>query len=391
MMSSGEGMKQRLVIRNIEAMPISFPIEKKNRVSLGIGTSIKNDAVMVKVTTEEGIVGWGEAHHGRCPGAIAHLLNTTIKDLVKSKDAHETVDIWNIVYKNQLASHGMGSAACLALSGLDMALWDIKGKSADLPIYRLLGGRKKSIPAYAGGIALGYQPPEQLIEEIKPLIKKGFKAIKLRLGDSVNADITRINRVREAVGPDVTILSDANTNYNLQDVREVIPTLERCGVGWLEEPFAANNYRAYREAKTIGQIPLAAGENHYTRYEFGRLIEDGVVTQLQPDVSKAGGLTEVLRIAAMASAWHIPIHPHTSKTALNMAVSIHLLSSIDNGGFFEADVSKENLFRDQLTTRPPYEIASDGTVQVIDKPGIGLDIDERFIKDFPLIEGSSYV
>ena len=116
-----------LIIHEIKAIPISFPIAKKNRVQLGIGNSIKNDAVIIKVTTKNGITGWGEAHHGRCPGAIAHLVNTTIKLLIEDKNANDIVDIWQRIYHNQLASHGMGTAACLALSGLDLALWDIRG------------------------------------------------------------------------------------------------------------------------------------------------------------------------------------------------------------------------------------------------------------------------
>ncbi len=380
-----------LIIHEIKAIPISFPIAKNNRVQLGIGNSIKNDAVIIKVTTKNGITGWGEAHHGRCPGAIAHLVNTTIKLLIENKNANDIVDIWQKIYHNQIASHGMGTAACLALSGLDLALWDIRGKAIGLPLYKLLGGNKKEVPSYAGGIALGYQEPDQLVEEAKPLIDSGFKALKLRLGQNLKADASRLETVRDYFGDDITLMSDANTAYTLEDVRNIMPILERLNISWLEEPFPPHDYRSYREAKHIGHVPLAAGENHYTRFEFNRLIEDKVVSHLQPDLSKSGGLTEVMRIANLASSWKIPIHPHTSKTALNMAASIHLLSSIDNGGFFEADVSKNNLFRDYLTKEKPYQINDKGMVTALDKPGIGLEVDETFLTEHPVIEGSSYV
>ena len=380
-----------LIIHEIKAIPISFPIAKNNRVQLGIGNSIKNDAVIIKVTTKNGITGWGEAHHGRCPGAIAHLVNTTIKLLIENKNANDIIDIWQKIYHNQLASHGMGTAACLALSGLDLALWDIRGKAIGLPLYKLLGGNKKEVPSYAGGIALGYQEPDQLIEEAKPLIDSGFKALKLRLGQNLKADASRLEAVRDYFGDDITLMSDANTAYTLEDVRNIMPLLERLNISWLEEPFPAHDYRSYREAKHMGHVPLAAGENHYTRFEFNRLIEDKVVSHLQPDLSKSGGLTEVMRIANLASSWKIPIHPHTSKTALNMAASIHLLSSIDNSGFFEADVSKNNLFRDYLTKERPYHINDQGMVTALDKPGIGLEVDETFLTEHPVIEGSSYV
>ncbi len=380
-----------LIIKEIKAIPISFPIEIENRVRLGIGNSIKNDAVIVKVVTQGGLTGWGEAHHGRCPGAIAHLINTTIKMLVEGKNANDINDIWNIIYRNQLASHGMGTGACLALSGLDLALWDIKGKYLGLPLYKLLGGSRKSIPAYAGGVALGYQPTERLIEEARPLIEQGYKALKLRVGDNTTDDINRTTGIRKEFGESITLLTDANTGYSLNDVRTIMPFLDELNVGWLEEPFPAHDYRGYYEARKLGRTALAAGENHYTRFEFNRLIEEKNITILQPDLSKSGGLTEVIRIANLASSWRLPIHPHSSKTALNMAASIHLLSAIDNSGYFEADVSKNNLFRDHLTDEKPYNVDENGFVRAIEKPGIGLNVDEVFLKNHPVIEGSSYI
>ena len=119
-----------------------------------------------------------------------------------------------------------------------------------------------------------------------------------------------------------------------------MPAMDELGIGWLEEPFPAHDYRSYREAKAFGRTPLAAGENHYTRFEFNRVIEDGAITILQPDLSKTGGITEALRIAALASAWKLPVHPHSSMTGLNHAASIHFLAAIDNGGYFEGDVSR---------------------------------------------------
>ena len=147
-------------IADVKAYPTSFPIPQQNRVALGIGTAVKRDAVVVKVTTDEGITGWGEAHHGRAHTAVAKLIETTLKQLVVGMDAMATTVIWEKLYRAQLASHGMGAGACLAISGIDMALWDIRGKALKMPLYRLLGGSFKAIPAYAGGVSLGYQPPK---------------------------------------------------------------------------------------------------------------------------------------------------------------------------------------------------------------------------------------
>jgi L-alanine-DL-glutamate epimerase-like enolase superfamily enzyme len=377
-------------IRDVKAYPVSFPIPEANRVALGIGTAVKRDAVVVKVTTDDGIVGWGEAHHGRAHTAVAKLIETTLKQLVLGSDAHDVVGIWEKMYRFQLASHGMGAGACLAMSGIDMAIWDIRGKALGLPLYRLLGGSRKPIAAYAGGVSLGYQPPEKLIEEAKKSLEQGYKAIKLRVGDTVSKDIARLRAARKAFGDEVTILTDANIGYELEDVRQVMPAMDELGIGWLEEPFPAHDHRSYREAKGFGRTPLAAGENHYTRFEFDRVIEDGAITILQPDLSKSGGLTECLRIAALASAWKLPIHPHSSMTGLNHAASIHFLAAIDNGGYFEGDVSKSNRYRDELVENPGG-IDKDGNVWPLEKPGLGLEVNEDFLAKHPPIEGPGYV
>ena len=377
-------------IADITAYALSFPVSEKGGVSLGIGRTVKRDTVLVKVTTDEGLVGFGEAHHGRAPGAIAHLVNTTLRQLLLGRDAYDIVGAWRAVYQMQLNSHGMGAATSMGLSGIDMALWDVRAKAVGWPLYRMLGGASRPIRAYAGGISLGFQPPDDLVAEAKGLVACGYRALKLRIGDTVEQDTVRVQKVREALGPEIDILVDANAAYTYEDVRRVMPVLDACGVGWLEEPFAAHDHRNYADAARLGRTPLAAGENHYTRFEFHRLIEDRAIRILQPDLSKTGGPTEALRIAAMASAWKLPINPHTSATGINMAATIHFLCAIDNGGYFEADVARENLFRDQLCSAP-FAIDDQGYVRPLEKPGIGVDVDEDFIRAHPVIEGPGYV
>jgi L-alanine-DL-glutamate epimerase-like enolase superfamily enzyme len=305
-------------------------------------------------------------------------------------DASDVVGIWAKIYKYQLGSHGMGAGTCLAMSGIDMALWDIRGKAAGWPLYKLLGGSRKPVPAYAGGVSLGYQEPKALVEEARVHVEAGYKAVKLRVGDSPKRDIARVAAIRKAFGDDLVILSDANTGYTVEDARQAMPGLEAHGVGWLEEPFPAHDHRSYQAAATFGSVPLAAGENHYTRFEFNRVIEDGIISILQPDLSKTGGITEALRIAALASAWKLPVHPHSSMTGLNMAASIHFLAAIENGGYFEGDVSKGNLFRDELVSKP-YEVSPEGTVRPLEGPGLGLEVNEEFLAKHPGIDGPGYV
>jgi D-galactarolactone cycloisomerase len=377
-------------IRRIKAAPISYRVPEGHNVTLGIGRAVKRDAVLVKVETDEGITGWGEAHHGRCPGAIAKLIDTTISELVTGMDALDVIGVWKRVYKMQLGSHGMGAASAMALSGLDLALWDIRGKAAGWPLYRLLGGASKPIPAYAGGISLGYQDPKSLADEAAGYVAQGYRALKLRVGDTWRKDIARAQAVRARVGDEIEILCDANTGYTLEDVRRVMPAFEELRMAWLEEPFPPHDHRSYQEAVKLGRVPLAAGENHFTRFEFTRLIEDRAVTFLQPDLSKAGGVTETLRIAAMASAYKLTCNPHTSATGINMAASINMLAAVENPGYFEGDCAKHNPFRDEVGG-VPYRLDASGCVTPSELPGLGIEVDEAFVQRNPLIDGPCYV
>lgn len=378
-------------ITDIKAFPISFPVPPEKSVRLGIGKSVKRDAVLLRVQTDAGLTGWGEAHHGRCPGAIAKLIDTTLKELVTGMDPIDVSGVWAHVYKMQISSHGMGAAAALALSGLDLALWDIRCKVANLPLHALIGGKRTPIKAYAGGISLGWQPSAALVDEALTYVGQGYRALKLRVGDTVPRDIERVAAVRKAVGEQIELLVDANTNYSLDDVRRIMPAYDELNVGWLEEPFPASDLGLYRRAATLGRTPFAAGENHYTRYEFAPLLASESVGFVQPDLSKAGGITESLKIAALASCYKISVNPHTSATAINMATSINFLCAIDNPGYFEADLTAYNPFRDQLTDKPPYALDGNGCVTAYDEVGIGVAVNIDFIKAHPLIDGPCYV
>lgn len=378
-------------ITDIRSFPISFPVPADKSVTLSIGRTVKRDAVIVRVQTDEGLVGWGEAHHGRCPGAVSKVVDTTLRELALGWDAMDVVGLWEHVYRKQLASHGVGAAASMALSGLDCALWDIRAQAAGWPLYRLLGGANKPIKAYAGGISLGWQAPESLADEALRLVEQGYRAMKLRMGDIPKNDIARVQAVRRAVGPDVDILLDANTGYTVEQLRKVMPAFEEIQAGWLEEPFPPHDRHSYEKGAALGKVPFAAGENHFTRFDFNTLIDDGNVRFVQPDMSKTGGITEGLRIAALASARKLSFNPHTSTTAPNMAVTIHVMCSVENPGYFEADVTELNPFRDELGGTAPYTLDANGCVRPHEAVSIGLKIDEGFLEAHPLIEGPCYV
>ncbi len=377
-------------IRSIEAIPLSFRLPEGKTVRLGVGATTKRDTIIVKVVSDDGVIGYGEAHPGRSPGAIVSLIHNTLAPMLTGLSVHDTNSVWTRVNRMQLSSHGLGAGAALALSGIDMALWDLRAKSLGIPLYSLLGGSRKPIAAYAGGISMGFQAPDALAEEAQSYVDRGYRAVKLRLGDNPKDDIARVQRVRTQLGDQITILVDANTSYSVSDARAVLPSLEDCKVAWLEEPFGCNDFGAYRQAAQLTKgVALAAGENHYTRFEFARLIEERAVSILQPDLSKSGGISEGLKIAAMASAWGLPVHPHSSATGINHLASIHFLASIDNGGYFEACVSAFNPLRDMFGS--PFSIDQEGFVQPSTAPGIGLEIDESVFTKFPFIDGPGYL
>ncbi|MCY7319677.1 MAG: mandelate racemase/muconate lactonizing enzyme family protein [Ramlibacter sp.] len=377
-------------ITRITAVPLSYRLPEGKTVTMGIGSTLKRDAIIIRVETSEGITGYGEAHPGRSPGAIVSLVHNTLQPLLTGLDATDCVGAWQRVHRMQLSSHGLGAGTCLALSGIDMALWDIRGKAAKMPLYALLGGSRRRIPAYAGGISMGFQPAGALAEEAQSYVAQGYKAVKLRIGDSASNDIERVRKVRAVLGGDIDILTDANTGYTIADVRRVMPVLAEIQAGWLEEPFACNDWASYREAARISAlVPLAAGENHFTRFEFALMLEARAVQVWQPDLSKSGGITECLRIAAMASAFRIPLHAHSSATGLNHAASLHFLAATENAGYFEACVSKYNPFRDMFGST--FAIGADGCVEPPGGHGIGVEVDESIFDKYPLIDGPGYV
>ncbi|YBV94449.1 mandelate racemase/muconate lactonizing enzyme family protein (plasmid) [Phyllobacteriaceae bacterium JZ32] len=377
-----------LRIGEVSAWAVSCPLPPEAQVTLGVGRAIKRDAVVVRIRTEDGLVGWGEAHHGRAHTAVAAMINDCFAPLLKGSDAADVVGLWARMARSQMLTQGTGAAAALAISGIDIALWDIRAQAVGWPLCRLLGGAPRPIPAYAGGVALGWDGPEAIAEEAMGLVKSGFRAVKLRIGDTLDRDFARLRAVRTAIGDDIVLLADANSLYSDWDARRAMPVLAELGVRWLEEPFRPQERRAYLDAARYAALPLAAGENLFTRQEFTALILDGAVTIIQPDLSKVGGITEALRISALALGFGLEVHPHASMTGLNTAATLHFLSAVEGGGYLEADVSRVNPLRDALVSAGP-EIRG-GMAIASEASGLGVAVDEAFLKAHPPIPGSGY-
>ena len=327
--------------------------------------------MVVRITSDDGHVGWGEAHHGQNPTAMAEVVEKGLGSLIVGADALDSEGIWARLARQQVVTHGLGAGSVIALSGIDIALWDLKGRIMGQPVYRLLGGAPKRIRAYAGGLSLGFKPVEELEREVRALVDEGYTAIKLRVGDHPRRDAERVGHIRRTFGDGLDIAVDAATRYTPLDLPEVLAYCEKYRVYWLEEPFTPDNVGAYADLARRTPVPIAAGENHYTRQAFRDLFQARAISIVQADCTKAGGISEVRKICDMAGAWHLWCAPHTSHTVISAAANVHLLCAIPNGLIFEADVAKVNPFRTDLAG-DAYRVVN-GYIEPRDEPGLGLD------------------
>jgi L-alanine-DL-glutamate epimerase-like enolase superfamily enzyme len=345
--------------------------------------------VVVRILADDGTVGWGEAHHGQNPTAMAEVVEKGLGSLILGADPFDTEGIFSRLSRQQVVTHGLGAGSVIALSGIDIALWDLKGKLLGQPVYRLLGGARKKIRAYAGGLSLGFKPPEVLEGEVRKLVDEGYTAIKLRVGDHPRRDAERVGHIRRAFGDALDIAVDAATRYTPLDLPEVLAYCDKYRVYWLEEPFTPDNLQAYADLARRTPVPIAAGENHYTRQAFRDLFSQGCISIAQADCTKAGGISEVKKIMDMAAAWHLLAAPHTSHTIISTAANAHLLCALSNALIFEADVAGINPFRTDLAG-PAYRVV-DGHIEPLDLPGLGVEIDEAVLAAHPGISGPCYI
>jgi D-galactarolactone cycloisomerase len=375
-------------IAKIEASAHSRPFTE-NVIRMGLGRNVKRDFVFVKITADDGTVGYGESHHGQNLTAMAEVVEKGVGSLIIGADPFDSEGIWERIKRQQIQTHGLGAGSVIALAGIDLALWDLKGKLLGQPVFRLLGGGHKKIRAYVGGLTLGFQPLDTLEKEVAGFLDRGYTAIKMRVGDTPKKDAERVGHIRKTFGENLDIAVDAATRYTALDLPEVIAYCEKYRVYWLEEPFAPDNIPAYQELSRRTAIPIAAGENHYTRQAFRDLFEARAITIAQADCTKAGGISEVRKIADMAAAWNYHAAPHTSHSILGAAANVHLLCAIQNGLIFEADVAPINPFRTDLA-RNPLQVV-DGYIEPNDAPGFGLDIDESVLAEYPAVPGPCYI
>lgn len=375
-------------IASVRAIPLSYRYPKPAG-TLALGTSYKKDVVLIRVEAENGQVGYGESHHALAPTAVAEYVNFTLAGLVVGQSVFNTEGIWQRMHRRTVRSHSLSSGALIAYSGVDMALWDLKGKLLDAPVYALLGGERKGLPTYSGSITMGFLEPNALVEEVRRIVGLGgFDAVKLRIGDNPRVDVARVSAVREAFGPEFTIMVDANTGYDPVDAYSVLPHLGELGVAWLEEPYAPDDVAGLAELHSRSAVPIAAGENLFGRAQFQPFLAVRALDVLQPDPSKCGGITELKKIADLAELHHLRFAPHCSHSALNYASSMHVLSASSASYYFESAVPG-NPFIEDVIQGDVWPV--DGVVAAPDLPGLGVKVDESKLADYSVIPGPSYM
>jgi L-alanine-DL-glutamate epimerase-like enolase superfamily enzyme len=367
-------------ITKVEAIGLSYPLEKPIWDSQHHIAS--RNCVLVKVYTDEGFIGVGEAAHFGGPLiSTITILEKELAPLVIGEDPHAVERIWDKVYRTTI-QHGRRGIVIAALSGIDIALWDIIGQKAGLPLYRLLGYSEDRVQAYAStGFYSEGKGPEELAQEAGAAVQAGFRAVKIKVGGlPLREDLKRVEAVRATVGKDVRLMVDANSNWEVPTALKAARALEELDIAWIEEPVAVDDIEGSARVALATSIPIAGYEQETTRYGFKELILRKAVHIVQPDAIWSGGITECRKIAALAAAWNLRCIPHVFSSAICLAANLHLLASIPNGGWVEFD-QNPNALREELILQP-FRIDKDGCVALPERPGLGIvlnsDIIERY-------------
>ncbi|MEB3419295.1 mandelate racemase/muconate lactonizing enzyme family protein [Salipiger marinus] len=341
-------------------------------ITNGLHTYTDVEFALVRVRTDEGIEGIGLGSGGDIWRAtIEHL-----KPLLIGQDPVNVERLWARMWVPKLI--GRRGLTTRAISSIDIGLWDIRAKVANLPLYKLLGGYRDSVPTYiAGGYYEDGKGLKELAAEMEENVRLGARAIKIKVGAvPIAEDVERIRVVRDAIGPEVKLLVDANCAYRWYDAVQLARRIERYDIFWFEEPVAPDDYAGHRKLANQTIIPIATGENEYTRYGFRDLIAHEAAAIFNADAKILGGVTEFMKVAALAQANDLDIAPHGSQD-----IHVHLVAAIPNGLILEYyrenfDPMWGEIYRDTLV------LNKDGTVSPPNVAGIGVDPNYDVLKQY---------
>jgi D-galactarolactone cycloisomerase len=360
-------------IESVRAYPVGLPLEEELRWG-AMSVSTKG-GIIVEVSTTDGVVGIGEAgFSAEYFPTVGPIVNGQLGPMIIGRDPRDIGALWHDMMSS---THmwGRRGVETYALSGIDIALWDLLGKLTDQPVHRLLGTAKKSVRAY---YAPSLKPVEQSVAEAKYAVAQGYTAIKIRVGARLQEAVQLVEAVRLAVGPDVDLMVDANMGYERRGALALARELQNLGVLWLEEPILSRSLSQYVAGHAWladrVDIALAGGESLLTRYEYIELMSELPFDYIQPDAASVGGISELKRVADMASAWNLQCVPHigcSSGTGIGLSAALHVILSCENAPLIEVD-AYGGLGWEGFLEEPPSVVA--GQMTASETPGIGARI-----------------
>ena len=377
-------------IADVEVYVLKSPLDEPFAFSQGWVR--QRAATLVRITTDDGIVGWGEAFaQGLEPPEIsAAVIEHALRPLVLGQNALDSSVRWHEMYA-ATRDYGRKGSVVSAISAIDIALWDIAGHHFDQPIHQLLGGaHRRHVQPYATGFYRieGRGEAERLAREAIQHRRAGFRAMKVKLGFGVDDDIAVMEAVARALDdPTIELMIDTNHAYGRAEALRLADALASFPLRWFEEPLVPEDLDGYRALRSQTSIPIAAGENEHTAFGFNALFEADAVDIAQPDVGSCGGITAMRDIVSLAHANGVVVNPHVWGTAVAQAASLHVIASIPTTHHslfatqpvFEYDQS-DHPFRRDLVTRPLSIV--DGVVAIPTGPGLGIEIREETIERY---------
>jgi L-alanine-DL-glutamate epimerase-like enolase superfamily enzyme len=348
-------------------IPLPVPLSDSTH-----GTMRAFQLITTRVRDSDGAEGVGYTYTvGRNGGAVHDTLRRDIPEIVAGTDANQIELLWDRLWWG-LHYGGRGGAAVLAISAFDLALWDLKAKRAQLALWKLLGGHDPRVPCYAGGIDLEL-PLDALLRQTDDNLARGFRAIKMKVGRKLLAeDVRRVGAMREHLGDGFPLMVDANMRWSADEAIRAARALGPYDLTWLEEPISPDDAVGHTRVLREGGLPIAAGENLHSLWEFRHLIAAGGVTYPEPDVTNCGGVTVFMKIAHLAEAFNLPVTSHGAHD-----VTVHLLAAVPNRSYLEA----HGFGLDRFIAEPL--LIRDGCALAPDRPGHGVAFDWNALAAYP--------
>jgi D-galactarolactone cycloisomerase len=359
-------------IEHVEVRNLHFDYADGGGFRYAGGTVTSRVTSLVLVHTDGPEIGIGAAYSH--PDLVKLIVERHLGPQLKRRDPTDVEDLWGLMY-GLTRWYGRKGVAVSALGGVDIALWDLRGKAAGKPTYKLLGAERDWVPAYASGLFWA-DDVRELEEEAARHVARGFRRVKMRLGRDPEYDLAAVDAARRGAGEGNDVIVDGSHRYSRERAEWIGAELAARGILWFEEPFPPEDLDAYVGLRPRIDVPLAAGENDFGVQGFRELIRAGALDIVQPDACRAGGITETLRIARLASEAGLRVAPHTWSDAVALRANAHVIAALSHGLTVEVDQTG-NPFVDDLLAKP-LEIA-DGRLLLGDAPGLGVDLDDAVV------------